>query len=51
MAGLKRGDYAALEKSIVRERVLIKEQAELIADSRRAFKKATGRKRKSGKKP
>ena len=50
MADLRRGDYAALDKSIKKERVLIKEQAELIADSRRAVKERPGPKRKSGKK-
>jgi hypothetical protein len=51
MAGLRRGDYRVLDTSIAKERVIIAEQAELIADSRRAFKERTGRKRKSGKKP
>jgi hypothetical protein len=41
MAGLRSGDYAALDKSVAKERVIIKEQAELIADSRGAFKERT----------
>jgi hypothetical protein len=50
MAGLKRGDYAALEQAIAKERVVLKEQAELIDDSRRAFKQRQWTKRKAGKK-
>jgi hypothetical protein len=50
MAGLRRADYAALDKSIKKERVLIQKQAALIADSRRAVKEPPGPKRKSGKK-
>jgi hypothetical protein len=42
MAGLRSGDYAALDKAIAKERVILKEQAKLIADSRRAFKERTG---------
>ena len=50
MAGLKRGDYATLDQAIARERALIEEQAELIADARRAFEDRPRPKRKSGKK-
>ena len=50
MAGLREGDYAALDKAVAKERVILEEQAELIADSRRAFKEQTRSKRKLGKK-
>jgi hypothetical protein len=50
MAGLRRGDYAALDKAVEKERVILEKQAELIADSRRVFKQPAGPKRKSGKK-
>jgi hypothetical protein len=50
MAGLKRGDYVALEQAIAKERVILKEQAELIDDSRRAFRQRPRAKRKARKK-
>src|SRR5262245_5824280 len=57
MAGLRSGDYAALDTSVAKERLIIKEQAELIADSRRAFRERTvpkpklRKKREGGRRP
>jgi hypothetical protein len=38
MASLEQGDYSALAKAIAKERAILEEQADLTADSRRAFK-------------
>jgi len=50
MVSLRKGDYAALDAAIAKERGILKEQAELIAASRRAFKDRTTPKRKAAKK-
>jgi hypothetical protein len=50
MASLRKGDYAALDTAIAKERRILNEQAELIAASRRAFKDRTTPKRKAAKK-
>ena len=49
MLALQKGDYAALDKAVVKERLILEEQAEVIADARRTFEQRTTRKRKGAR--